>query len=77
MVSMQGLLLALAGAVIGIGTAMAVPWLVAAMLYNVRPYHPRTFVGVCPLLGLVALAACSIPAQRAMRIDPMVALRDE
>jgi ABC-type antimicrobial peptide transport system permease subunit len=67
LVPRRGLLLALAGAVIGIGTAMAVTWLMAAMLYNVRPYDPRTFVGVCPLLGLVALAACSIP----MRIDPI------
>lgn len=69
--SRRGPLLALAGAVIGIGTAMAVPWLMAALLYNVRPYDPRTFVGVCPLLGLVALAACSIPARRALRIDPI------
>jgi ABC-type lipoprotein release transport system permease subunit len=47
------------------------------MLYNVRPYDPATLAGVCILLALVALAACSIPALRAMRIDPMVALRDE
>jgi ABC-type antimicrobial peptide transport system permease subunit len=73
----RGLLLALAGALIGIGTAMAVTRLMAAMLYNVRPYDPATFVGVAILLVLVALAACSIPARRAMRIDPMVALRYE
>jgi len=73
----RGLLLALAGAVIGIGTAMAVTRLMATMLYGVRPYDPATFVGVAFLLVLVALAACSIPARRAMRIDPMVALRYE
>lgn len=73
----RGLLLALAGAVIGTGAAMAVTRFMAAMLYGVRPYDPATFAGVCILLVLVALAACSIPALRATRIDPMVALRDE
>jgi len=73
----RGLLLALAGAVIGTGAAMAVTRLMSAMLYNVRPYDPATFAGVCILLVLVALVACSIPARRAMCIDPMVALRDE
>jgi ABC-type antimicrobial peptide transport system permease subunit len=73
----RGLLLSLAGAIIGIGTAMAVTRLMAAMLYSVRPYDPATFGGVGILLVLVALAACSIPARRAMRIDPMVALRYE
>jgi predicted permease len=73
----RGLLLAIAGAVIGIGTAMAVTRLMVAMLYGVRPYDPATFACVCILLVLVALAACSIPARRATRIDPMVALRYE
>ena len=73
----RGLLLALAGTVIGIGAAMAVTRLMAAMLYSVRPYDPVTFAGVGILLVVVALAACSIPGRRAMRIDPMVALRYE
>ncbi len=73
----RGLLLAIAGAVVGIGAAMAATRLMAAMLYGVRPFDPATFAGVSILLVLVALAACSIPARRAMRIDPMVALRDE
>jgi hypothetical protein len=73
----RGLLLALAGAVIGTGAAMAVTRLMSAMLYNVRPYDPATFAGGCILLVLVALVASSIPARRAMCIDPMVALRDE
>jgi predicted permease len=73
----RGLLLALAGSVIGIGTAMALTRLMAAMLYDVRPYDPATFAAVGILLVLVALAACLIPARRAMRINPMVALRYE
>ena len=73
----RGLLLALAGTVIGTGAAMAVTRLMSAMLYNVRPYDPATFAGGCILFVLVALLACSIPARRAMSIDPMVALRNE
>jgi ABC-type antimicrobial peptide transport system permease subunit len=73
----RGLLLALAGTVIGIGSAMSVTRLMAAMLYSVRPYDPATFASIGILLVLVALAACLIPARRAMRIDPMVALRYE
>ncbi len=66
----RGLLLALAGAVIGTGAAMAVTRLMSAMLYSVRPYDPATFVGGCILLVLVALVACSIPARRAMSHRP-------
>ncbi len=73
----RGLLLALAGIAIGAGAAMAATRLMSAILYNVRPYDPATFAAVGILLVLVALAACSIPALRATRIDPMVALRDE
>jgi ABC-type antimicrobial peptide transport system permease subunit len=77
LVMQRGLLLALAGAIIGTGAAMAVTRFMTAMLYGVRAYDPSTFAGVCVLLVLVALVACSIPAWRAMRINPMVALRDE
>jgi len=73
----RGVLLALAGAAIGIGTATAVTRLMSAFLYGVHPYDPATFASVGILLVLVALTACSIPARRAMRVDPMVALRYE
>ncbi len=47
------------------------------MFYNMRPYDPATFAGIGLLLVFVALAASSVPAGRAMKIDPIVTLRDE
>ena len=73
----QSLRLAVIGAVIGIATALAVMRLMAGLLYGVSASDPLTFVFVPGLLILVALAACYIPARRAMRVDPMVALRHE
>ena len=73
----RGQLLASAGAIIDIGASMAVSWLMASLLYSVRHNDPATFAGVSMLLVLMVFAACSIPARRAMRIDPMVALGEE
>ena len=77
MVLRQGLRLALAGAAVGLVGALIVSHLMAGLLYGVRPTDPLTFLGVALLLISVALLACYIPARRAMRVDPMVALRYE
>ncbi len=73
----QGILLLFAGMVIGVSAAIGLTRLMASMLYNVHPTDPVTFAGVAVMLTLVALAACLIPACRAMCIDPILALRNE
>src|SRR5208282_3966128 len=73
----QGFALALVGAAVGIGVALAVTRYLASMLYDVRANDPLTIAAVSVLLALVALAACYIPARRATHVDPMVALRHE
>jgi ABC-type antimicrobial peptide transport system permease subunit len=73
----QGIALAIVGAGVGIGVALGVNRYLASMLYDVHPNDPLTIIGVAVLLALVALAACLIPARRATRVDPMVALRYE
>ena len=73
----RGMLLVAAGAATGIGMALVATRFMASMLYNVRASDPATMAGVTVLLGLVGIAACWLPARRAMRVDPMVALRYE
>ena len=73
----QGIALAIVGAALGIGVALGVTRYLASMLFEVHASDPLTMIAAAGLLVLVALAACHIPARRATRVDPMVALRYE
>jgi predicted permease len=77
MVLLQGMRLAIAGAALGLVGALIVSQLMAGLLYGVRPTDPLTFGGVTGLLVAVAVLACYMPARRAVRVDPLIALRHE
>jgi predicted permease len=77
MVIAQGLQLALMGVVIGVAAGFGLTRLIASMMYGISPTDPLTFVAVSVVLIFVASLACFIPARRAMRVDPIIALRYE
>ena len=77
MVIREGMLLAAVGIAIGVGGALALTRFLRSLLFEIKPTDAVTFAGVAILLAAVSLAACYIPARRAMKVDPMVALRYE
>ena len=73
----QGIVLVLLGATFGVAAALGLTQYLRSLLFGVEPMDPLTFASVVGLLFLIALAACYIPARRASRVDPMIALRYE
>jgi putative ABC transport system permease protein len=67
----------IAGVIAGLGLAAALTPLLSGMLFGVRPSDPLTYVFIAFVLGAVGLLACYVPARRATRVDPMIALRCE
>lgn len=77
MVLHEGMSLTVAGVIAGIASALALTRLLSSLLYGVSATDPFTLAGVALLFALVAVLACYVPARRAMRVDPVVALREE
>jgi putative ABC transport system permease protein len=77
MVLRHGLLLTAIGVVLGVGGALALSRLVRGLLFGIGPADPVSYVAAVLLLGATALVACWLPARRATRVDPLVALRHE
>jgi putative ABC transport system permease protein len=77
MILRQGMGLVLAGLLFGLLASMALTGMMKTLLFDVKPTDPATFVGVSLVLALAALIACYLPARRALRVDPLTALRRE
>jgi predicted permease len=77
MILKDGARMTLVGIILGLAGAMALTRLMGTMLYGVKPTDPLTFISVAALLGAIAMLACYIPARRAMKVDPMEALRHQ
>jgi putative ABC transport system permease protein len=77
MVARRSLMLIGAGTMVGLFAALAIGSLIGQILYGVEPHDPATFGGVFLLMLTITALACWIPARRAIRIDPVRALRQE
>ena len=73
----QGIGLTVVGVSVGLAAALFLTHLLSSLLFEVTPTDPLTFLGVAALLGAISLLACYLPARRATRVDPIVALRYE
>jgi putative ABC transport system permease protein len=77
MILKDGARMTLVGIILGLAGAMALTRLMRTMLYGVSSTDPLTFISVAALLGAIAMLACYVPARRAMKVDPMEALRHQ
>jgi len=77
LVAQQGLAVAGAGILLGLAAGLAVAYLIRGLLFGVAPVDAATFVGVAMLVLVVTAGACAAPAWRAVRVNPLVALRHE
>ena len=73
----RAMVIVLAGLILGVAASLALTRMMTSMLFGVRPADPLTYVLVVFLLSIVTLAACYLPARRAVRVGPTVALRHE
>jgi putative ABC transport system permease protein len=73
----SGMRLALVGVAIGLAGALALSRLIETMLFDVRPFDPASYAATAALLLAIAALACYVPARRAMRVDPIIAIRTE
>ncbi len=71
------MVLTMVGIVIGVAVAVVLTRLMATLLFGLSPTDPLTFIGVASLLAFVALLGCWIPARRATKVDPLIALRHD
>ena len=77
MVVRQGMLPVVLGAASGVAVAIPMTTLMRTLLFGVQPVDPPTYAIALTALAIIAVAACTVPALRATRVDPLVALRDE